>query len=131
MGENMLLAGVRRRPRRTRTGRVPLPRVDGRTIAARRFRDLAESYSAEIGGELTEADRSLIQQAAAVQIQCEELQRELVEGRDIDPDMLIRLSSEHRRLLAGLVGKSIKNKPAAGPSIDELFAVDADEAGAE
>jgi hypothetical protein len=128
-----MLHAARRRPRRARTGGVPLPRADGRTIAARRFRDLVEAYSAELGagGELTEAERSLVQQAAAVQIQCEELQRALVEGRDIDSDMLIRLSSEHRRLLAGLGAKAIKNKPAAGPSIDELFAVDADEAGAE
>jgi hypothetical protein len=80
---------------------------------------------------LTEAERSLVQQAAAVQIQCEELQRALVEGRDIDSDMLIRLSSEHRRLLAGLGAKAIKNKPADGPSIDELFAVEADEGGDE
>ena len=127
----MLHAAARRRPRRTRTGGVPLPRADGRTIAARRFRDLVEAYSAELGGALTEAERSLVQQAAAVQIQCEELQRALVEGRDIDSDMLIRLSSEHRRLLAGLGAKAIKNKPAGGPSIDELFAVEADEAGAE
>jgi hypothetical protein len=127
----MLHTGERRRPRRTRTGRVPLPRADGRTVRSRRFRDLVESYSAMFGGELTEAERSLVQQAAAVQIQCEELQRTLVEGGDIDSDLLIRLSSEHRRLLAGLGAKAVKNKPAAAPSLDELFAVDADEAGAE
>jgi hypothetical protein len=122
---------ARRRPRHSRTGGVPLPRSDGRTVASRRFRDLVEAYCSELGGNLSEPDKALVQQAAAVQIQCEELQRELVEGRDIDPDMLIRLSSEHRRLLAGLGAKAIKNKPAAGPSIDDLFAVDADEAGAE
>jgi hypothetical protein len=127
----MLHTAARRRPRRTRTGRVQLPRADGRTIRSRRFRDLTESYAAELGDELTEADRGIIQQAAAVQIACEELQMALVEGRDIDSDMLIRLSSEHRRLLAGLGAKAANNKPAAGPSIDELFAVDADEGGAE
>jgi hypothetical protein len=128
-----MLHAARRRPRRTRTGGVPLPRADGRTIRSRRFRDLVEAYSSELalGGELTEAERSLVQQAAAVQIQCEELQRTLVEGGDIDSDLLIRLSSEHRRLLAGLGAKAVKNKPAAAPSLDELFAVDADEAGAE
>jgi hypothetical protein len=127
----MLHTAARRRPRRTRTGRVPLPRSDGRTVTSRRFRDLVEAYSAEIGGELSEADRSLVMQAAAIQIRCEELQLELVEGRDIDPDMLIRLSSEHRRLMAGLGARADKSKPAAGPSIDELFAVEADEGGTE
>jgi hypothetical protein len=97
-----------------------LPRADGRTVRSRRFRDLVEAYSAELGHELTEAERSLVQQAAAVQIQCEELQRALVEGGDIDSDMLIRLSSEHRRLLAGLGAKAIKNKPA-GPGLQDYL----------
>jgi hypothetical protein len=117
----MLHTAARRRPRRTRTGRVPLPRSDGRTVTSRRFRDLVEAYSAEIGGELSEADRSLVMQAAAIQIRCEELQLELVEGRDIDPDMLIRLSSEHRRLMAGLGARADKSKPA-GPALQDYLA---------
>jgi hypothetical protein len=117
----MLHTAARRRPRRTRTGRVPLPRSDGRTVTSRRFRDLVEAYSAEIGGELSEADRSLVMQAAAIQIRCEELQLELVEGRDIDPDMLIRLSSEHRRLMAGLGARADKCKPA-GPALQDYLA---------
>jgi hypothetical protein len=121
---------ARRRPRRTRTGGVPLPRADGRTIRSRRFRDLVEAYSGELGGALTEAERSLVQQAAAVQIQCEELQRALVEGRDVDSDMLIRLSSEHRRLLAGLGAKAIKNRPS-GPTLADFLAARAAQAADE
>jgi hypothetical protein len=120
-------AAARRRPRRTRTGGVPLPRADGRTIRSRRFRDLVEAYSSELGGELTEAERSLVQQAAAVQIQCEELQRALVEGSDVDSDMLIRLSSEHRRLLAGLGAKAEKAKPS-GPTLADFLAARAAQA---
>jgi hypothetical protein len=121
---------ARRRPRRTRTGGVPLPRADGRTIRSRRFRDLVEAYSGELGGALTEAERSLVQQAAAVQIQCEELQRALVEGHDVDSDMLIRLSSEHRRLLAGLGAKAIKNRPS-GPTLADFLAARAAQAADE
>jgi len=117
----MLHTAARRRPRRTRTGRVPLPRSDGRTVTSRRFRDLVEAYSAELGGELSEADRALVMQAAAVQIRCEEIQLEIVEGRDVDPDLLVRLSSENRRLLAGLGAKAVKAK-SPPPTIHDLMA---------
>jgi hypothetical protein len=60
-------------------------------------------------------------QAAAIQIRCEELQLEIVEGRDVDPDLLVRLSSENRRLLAGLGAKAVQAKPAA-PTIHDLMA---------
>jgi hypothetical protein len=123
----MLHTAARRRPRRTRTGRVPLPRVDGRTVSARRFRDLVIAYSSEIGNELSEADRGLVQQAAAVQIACEQLQFDIVEGRDVDPDMLIRLSSENRRLLAGLGAKADKSKPPAPTLADLVAELQADE----
>jgi hypothetical protein len=118
----MLHTAARRRPRRTRIGRVPMPRVDGRTISARRFRDLVESYSSELGGELSEADRALIQQAAIVQIRCEEIQLEIVEGRDVDPDLLVRLSSENRRLLAGLAVKADNKSKPAGPALQDYLA---------
>ena len=127
----MLHTAARRRPRRTRTGRVLMPRVDGRTVSARRFRDLVESYSAEIGGALTEADRSLVQQAAAVQIECEALQLAIVEGRSIDSDMLIRLSSENRRLLAGLDAQAAKAKPAAPDPLEYARAKYGSSAAAE
>lgn len=48
-----------------------------------------------------------------LQVRIEQLQAEAVEGRDVDADdRLIRLSSEHRRLLAALRTKAAKNKPA-------------------
>jgi hypothetical protein len=117
----MLHSAARRRPRRTRTGRVPLPRSDGRTVTSRRFRDLVTSYSAELGGELTEAERGLIQQAAAIQIRCEQAQLDIVEGRTVDPDMMIRLSSENRRLLACLGARADKSRPA-GPALYDYLA---------
>ena len=108
------------RQRRTRGG-VPLPRIDGRKPSARRFRALALAYEAEFGGaELSESDKALIAQVCGIQIRLEELQAATVAGRDVNTDEIIRLSSEHRRLLNGLRGKAAK-KPA-GPSLQEYLA---------
>jgi hypothetical protein len=123
-------AAVKRRPRFTTAG-IPLPRIDQRTIGAMRYRTLLDSYCAELGGHLNEPEKALVQQIASMQLRIEQLQAAIVEGRDVDADQIIRLSSEHRRLLTSLRGKAAENKPAAGPSVEDLFAVDADEAGAE
>jgi hypothetical protein len=117
--ETMLLAAakirpVKRRLRLTDAG-IPLPRIDQRTVGAMRYRSLLDSYGAELGGNLTEADKALIQQIAAMQLRIEQLQAAIVEGLDVDADQIIRLSSEHRRLLTTLRGKVGKNKPRHDP----------------
>ena len=55
--EETLSVAVKRRPRHTETG-IELPRTDGRTVAARRFRSLVEAFEAELGGQLSEVDKS-------------------------------------------------------------------------
>jgi len=120
-----------RRPRQTAAG-IEMPRIDCRTIAARRFRVLADAYAAELGGDLTEAERSLISQAVSLQLEAERLQSAIVRGEIIDTDQLIRISSTSKRLLGIIAGKAGKREPA-GPSIDDIFSVpdDAEEAHAE
>jgi hypothetical protein len=86
--------------------------IDGRSPAARRFRDLIQLYEAEVGGVLTEVERGLVKQAAALTLRTEQLQAAIVEGRDVAADEIIRLSSEHRRVLAILRTKATKNKLA-------------------
>jgi hypothetical protein len=110
---------AKRRLRLTQAG-IPLPRIDQRTVGAMRYRALLDSYGAELGGSLTEADKALIQQIAAMQLRIEQLQTAIVEGRDVDADQIIRLSSEHRRLLTSLRGKVAKNKPAAESIADYM-----------
>ena len=65
-------------------------------------------------------NKALIQQIAAMQLRIEQLQTAIVEGRDVDADQIIRLSSEHRRLLTSLRGKVAKNKPAAESIADYM-----------
>jgi hypothetical protein len=110
---------VKRRPRLTDAG-IPLPRIDQRTVSAMRYRSLLDSYGTELGGQLTEAEKALVQQIASMQLRIEQLQAAIVEGQDVDADQIIRLSSEHRRLLTSLRGKVAKNKPA-GPTLADYL----------
>jgi hypothetical protein len=57
-----------------------LQNVDGRSSSARRFRDLVNAFEEEVGGPLSEVERGLIRQAAALTFKAEELQSALVKG---------------------------------------------------
>jgi hypothetical protein len=57
------------------------------------------------------------------------MQVAIINDEAIDADQLIRITGTARRLLAGITGRARK-QPADGPSVDDLFADDA-EAGAE
>jgi len=76
-----------------------IPGVDMRTPAGRRFRDLCRSFATELGGELSELERGLVRQCAAILLHAETQQVALVRGEPIKGDEAIRVASEARRLL--------------------------------
>lgn len=78
--------------------------VDGRSAGARRFKDLIENFSRDLGGlnRLSESEQSLIRQAASLTMRAEQLQAAIVKGEPVDPDELIRLSNTARRCLEGI-----------------------------
>jgi hypothetical protein len=79
--------------------------IDGRSASARRFRDLIHDLTKEHVGKdapLTTGEHNLVRQAAALVLRAEQLQSRLVRGEPVDEDLLIRLSSEGRRILANL-----------------------------
>jgi hypothetical protein len=90
-----------------------LQNVDGRTSSARRFRDLVRAYEGEVGGNLTEVERGLIRQAAALTFKAETLQSDLVNGNPVDGDQLIRLTGTAKRILSALGEKASKRKAPA------------------
>jgi hypothetical protein len=120
-----------RRPTRKTASGIHLPRADTRTREWRRFRELVESYASELGQNLSEPEKALVAQISGLQLRIEDMQAAIVAGADVDADQVIRLSSEHRRLLASLRVKAEKAKPAP-PTIDDLAAAfdEADEAAA-
>ena len=114
-----MLSAATRRQRFSRAG-TRLPRVDHRSAAARRFRDVVNSLEAELGGgDLSPADRSLVKQAAALVLQAEHMQAAIAGGEQIDTDSFIRISSEARRALNELRARAVKNKPAGHDALTE------------
>ena len=95
--------------------------IDGRSPLARRFRDLIKAYEAEIGGELTEVERGLVKQAAALTLRAEQMQAAIVRGEPIDNDQLIRISGTAKRILGAIGDKASKRRPA-GPSLQDHIA---------
>lgn len=85
--------------------------IDGRSPTARRFRDLIQAFQSEIGGELTEIERGLVKQAAALTLRAEGMQADIVNGVHVDTDALIRLTSTSKRILTAISAKASKRKP--------------------
>ncbi len=102
--------------------------IDGRSPTARRFRDLVQAFQAEFGGALSEADKLLVRQAAALTIRAEQLQADLVNGLPVDADALIRLTGTANRILGSINAKSRKRKPAGGDALRTYLAERATEA---
>jgi hypothetical protein len=87
-----------RRERRTSSG-IPLPRAaDGRSVRARRFRDLVVAFELEVGGILTESERAMIKQAAALSREVATMP-DLLMGRNNEPDTIPAASSHSLRAL--------------------------------
>jgi hypothetical protein len=60
--------------------------LDGRGVLARRFRDLVQAMTDDLGGGeiLSEAQRQLVRRAAALSVECERLELEMASGRKVD-----------------------------------------------
>ena len=105
------------------TGTASRPSADGRSKAAKRFRQLVESFGTDLGGsaELSTADRALIAQAAAIVVRCEALQAAALAGDAVDDEALVRLSNAAIRIVGALRSKDRKRRPAHIPLRDRLM----------
>ena len=95
--------------------------VDNRSALGRRFRDLCVSFAEGLGGEpnLSEPQRAMIRQAAAVNVQSEKLQASIVKGEDVDHEKIVRLNNLQARLIKQLGIGAKANKPLARQSVKE------------
>ncbi|TDK49707.1 hypothetical protein E1832_08600 [Antarcticimicrobium luteum] len=84
------------------TGAVVLAGVDGRSLMARRFREIVTGVEADLGGDLTEAQTALLARAATLAIWCEEREAELARGEQFDAAEYATIANAMRRLLADL-----------------------------
>jgi hypothetical protein len=114
-----------RRPRRTRGG-TELPRIDHRSVTARRFRALIDGFERDLGGgPLSVDDQTLIKQAAHLVLANERLQAEIASGQPVDADALVRVNSEARRAVSALRARAAKSKPSGASALQEYLAAKA------
>jgi hypothetical protein len=80
---------------RVTNGSKLLPLADGRSVTARRFRDLYEDIAADLGGldQLSEGQKQLIRRAAMLSAECER-QEAMAARDDRRPDGEIAWKSE-------------------------------------
>jgi len=102
--------------------------LDGRSAEARRYRDLAMSFTDDLGGagKLTEAQRTLIAQAATLQVQAERVQAAVLKGELVDVEQLTRLANASMRILSRLGIK--RERRDTTPSLAEYLAANHSEA---
>jgi len=98
---------------RVTNGKSLFPRVvDQRSLYYRRFRDVIDLLSADLGADLSTAEQSIVRTAATHMVALEqlELQFALAEGKTKAEDLMLyqTLSNSLRRLLKEL---GIKRKP--------------------
>ena len=93
---------------RVTNGRQLLPAVDGRSIWARRMRDLMELHLDDLGGaeNTSEAERSIVRRVAVIETELEYQEAQFAELRQAgkavsreDLDLYQRLANSMRRLL--------------------------------
>lgn len=83
--------------------------ADARSVWARRFRDIVEAHVSDLGGAdlLSEAQMQLCRRAGALALECERMEGDLAEGKEVDLDLLNRLCGGLGRLYERLGVKRV------------------------
>jgi hypothetical protein len=97
--------------------------VDGRSMAARRYRDVAIALADDLGGQdkLSEPAKILVRQAAALTVQVESLQSKIIAGDEIDLEQLTRISNVLGRTLQRLGLKKPSSPQSVRDNIRRAF----------
>jgi hypothetical protein len=91
------------RSRKTNGKSIFLGKVDGRSVIARRYRDLERAYSAELGGNLSLWQQVKVSQAASLTVRAEQIQSAIAAGHTtINDEDLVRVANALRRELVDL-----------------------------
>jgi hypothetical protein len=113
---------------RVTNGSKMIAGVDGRSADARRYRDLAMSFADDLGGAavLTEAQRALVFQAAALVVKSESMNGAMIRGEDVNVEQQTRVANALGRTLNRL---GIKKREAKSVTLDDYLAARAARAG--
>ncbi len=110
------------RSRVTNGSSLHVSKADGRTMEARRFRDVLAEIVSDLGGVdlLSEGQRQLARRAAMMSVQCEFMEAESVAGKPIDLDAYGQLSDRIGRAFHRLGLKRVARDVT--PTIAEIMA---------
>jgi hypothetical protein len=99
---------------RITNGKELLANIDGRSTEARRYRDLCFSFADDCGGAatLTEVQRALVRQAAALTVQSEKLQGAMIRGEAVSDEQMTRVANALSRTLHRLGRKPRAKVPS-------------------
>jgi hypothetical protein len=99
---------------------LTLRRLDGRTAAAKRTRDLIAAMEVDAGGSdrLSTGERQIIQRAAITGAVLEDLEARWLEGEPIDAALYATLGNAQRRLLETV---GLRRVPRQVPSFSDLL----------
>jgi|RhiMetdeSRZDD1v2_1073273.scaffolds.fasta_scaffold191120_4 hypothetical protein len=92
--------------------------IDGRTAAAKAVRDTMAAIDSDLGGDLTAAQRAIVQRAAVTSAVLEDMASQWLATGQLDAAMWATLSNLERRLYETL-GIERRSKDVT-PSIDEI-----------
>ena len=83
-------------------GRLVLTGVDGRSTAARRFKEIVSTLFSDLGGDPTEAQKAIASRAATLAVWCEQAETDFANGQSFDVATYATSANAMRRLLADL-----------------------------
>jgi hypothetical protein len=97
-----------------------LDQIDGRTIAAKRTRDLIAAIELDLGGadSLSTAEKQIIQRAALTGALAEDLEAKWLAGAPIDPALYATLGNAQRRLFESV---GLRRRAKLVPSLAEYL----------
>lgn len=107
---------------RITNGKALLAGVNGCSAMARRYRDLVCLLSAEIGGDLGEAESLQVKAAASLQLHVEDLTARVVRGEPVDPEAMTRAANGAMRALAALRRRKAARRPAGRVGLTDYLA---------
>lgn len=107
-------------PARGKQRLCTLESLDGRTVAARRARELATCFETELGGNVTASQRIAVERAAALVAIAEDARARRLAGEpDVSLEDLVRIDNAAARAVKAL---GIKAAAPKVPSIREYIA---------
>jgi hypothetical protein len=100
--------------------RIALATLDGRTLPARRAREVVLTIERDLGGsdQLSEGERLLLQRAAVLTAIIEGYETEWFEGKPVDFPVLMMLHNGQRRALQAIGLKRVPRD--VSPTLDDI-----------